>query len=603
VLSPNKRAVLILGVEPRISVPIARSLYKHAIPVHLAALSPNEPKVHSRALRKFVRFPSSEERPIQFVDALSSFVHANDVGMLVPTTDAALSAVSQSYDALSQILHIACPSTRVLNRVLNKQTTLEIARQCGIEVPREYALSGLHDLSGLDSALAFPVVAKPRQKSSTEPFKVRYFHNPETLSSAIEKGVLKEVLLQEYCSGDGVGVEMLIHDGECLAAFQHRRLKEVPHTGGAAVVAIAESVDHELYARSLALLRALEWEGIAMVEFRHDRSQRKVALMEVNGRYWGTLSLAIQAGIDFPWYQWQLVHGERVEAPSSYKTGLRWRWSAGYIRRYRGLAQAVIKRGCSANWRKDFFIWFLDFSPRLRDALFSVHDPWPALEEILRTFGLMIRNDATALAMRVLPRRHQNVVRSYLTLGSEARSVFIRKRFARTMAKSKLPVAPGTLHNIAFVCHGNIMRSPMAEALLKRLCTDCEGLSITSAGLHAVTGREADSRAIQLAPEFGISLVDHRARPLTPALVAQADAIFAMDYLNEAELLAWHPEASNKIFLLASQTFGNATTVEIPDPYHREDDELRHCFDTVARCVESLARQLLNSRQRRKQAV
>jgi protein-tyrosine-phosphatase len=360
------------------------------------------------------------------------------------------------------------------------------------------------------------------------------------------------------------------------------------------VVAVAERVDLELYRRSLALLRALEWEGIAMVEFRHDRSQGKVALMEVNGRYWGTLSLAIQAGIDFPWYQWQIAHGERVEAPSSYKIGLGWRWTAGYVRRFRGLAVAAIKPGSSVNWRSDFFLWFLDFSPRLRDALFSIHDPWPALEEVLRAFGTMMSKDATAFAMRVLPARLRNAVRCYLTLGGKARSMLLRKRFARTMGKTKPRAASGTLRDIVFVCHGNIMRSPMAEALLKQLCSDHEGISITSAGLHALAGREADPRAIRLAPEFGISLADHRAKPLTAVLVAQADAIFAMDYLNEAELLARYPEASEKIFLLAAQACGNTSMFEIPDPFNGDDDELRRCYDTVQKCIEDLAGLLKN---------
>ena len=71
--------------------------------------------------------------------------------------------------------------------------------------------------------------------------------------------------------GDGVGVEMLFHQGECIAAFQHRRLKEVPHTGGAAAMAIAEAVDPTLKKMAIDLLRGIGWEGVAMVEFRHDR--------------------------------------------------------------------------------------------------------------------------------------------------------------------------------------------------------------------------------------------------------------------------------------------------------------------------------------------
>ena len=51
------------------------------------------------------------------------------------------------------------------------------------------------------------------------------------------------MLLQEYCAGAGVGVEMLMHEGNCLGVFQHRRLKELPYTGGVSVTAIAEQPD------------------------------------------------------------------------------------------------------------------------------------------------------------------------------------------------------------------------------------------------------------------------------------------------------------------------------------------------------------------------
>jgi predicted ATP-grasp superfamily ATP-dependent carboligase len=108
---------------------------------------------------------------------------------------------------------------------------------------------------------------------------------------------------------------VLIHEGEPVAIFQHRRLKEVPASGGAAAVAIAEPPELTLVDQALALLRALEWEGVAMFEFRYDRAQRRGFLMEVNGRYWGTVALAIHSGMDFPWYEWQIAHGEKPLVP------------------------------------------------------------------------------------------------------------------------------------------------------------------------------------------------------------------------------------------------------------------------------------------------
>src|SRR5437879_12665199 len=72
---------------------------------------------------------------------------------------------------------------------------------------------------------------------------------------------------------------------------------------------------------------------MAMVEFRCDRSSDTAMLMEVNGRFWGTCSLALRAGLDLPYYVWQLAHGEKPEIRSTYLAGLRWRWYSGYLLR------------------------------------------------------------------------------------------------------------------------------------------------------------------------------------------------------------------------------------------------------------------------------
>ena len=121
------------------------------------------------------------------------------------------------------------------------------------------------------------------------------------------------------------------------------RLKELPPSGGVSVLATSESLDAELVRDSIELLRALEWEGVAMVEFRVSPT-RGAYLMEVNGRYWGTVGLPVSAGTDFPLYQWQILHGERpaVKPPADM---IRWRWTAGYVRRLRGLLGAAVKGG------------------------------------------------------------------------------------------------------------------------------------------------------------------------------------------------------------------------------------------------------------------
>ena len=83
-------------------------------------------------------------------------------------------------------------------------------------------------------------------------------------------------LLQEFCPGDGIGIEVLFHDNQPLTMFQHRRLKELPVSGGGSVTSISEPLDPELAEQAVALLRKLNWEGVAMVEFKYDRAERRV---------------------------------------------------------------------------------------------------------------------------------------------------------------------------------------------------------------------------------------------------------------------------------------------------------------------------------------
>jgi predicted ATP-grasp superfamily ATP-dependent carboligase len=395
----KRKAVFVLGVEPRITVPVARSLHEFGIPVFVAGISSTDPVLHSRSLAGTFRLPCPMESPNDFLNGISAKVKSTGADMLIPVTDGALSAISRHYESLKSLLHVACPPPAVVDRVLNKQATLRIATGLGIRVPHEYAFFS-RTSSGTVPEVRFPVIAKPKEKRAAEAFKIRYFFTEAELLDALNKGVLDDAVVQEYCAGDGVGVEMLIHQGNCVAAFQHRRLSEFPDSGGVAVKAIAEPLDSQLADSSLKLLRGLEWEGVAMVEFRHDRKTGVAALMEVNGRYWGTISLPIQAGINFPVYQWQVAHGEAPSVPSSYEVGATWRWSAGCLKRWHGVLTSrnrlalenVEPNSAPAPGKK-------------RDALWTRQDPLPAVFEWLNTAKTLLRSDARAIVKRILPKR------------------------------------------------------------------------------------------------------------------------------------------------------------------------------------------------------
>jgi predicted ATP-grasp superfamily ATP-dependent carboligase len=405
-----KRPVLILGVEPRITIPIARSLHSHDVPVEVASLSEAEPAPRSRAVSYFFRLPSANEQTNEpsstFLGFLTRVISQRRYDMLIPATDAALALVAEHDNPLRELLHVACPPPFVIERILNKSVTLDFARKAEVRAPLTYRVSNVSELERLRDQLRFPLVAKPYHKSRETDFKVRYFASYDALHQAFadDDQLAGAIVLQEFAEGDGVGIEVIIHRGEPVAIFQHRRLKEVPASGGAAAVAVAEPPDPMLVNQALALLRALEWEGIAMVEFRYDRTRQRSSLMEVNGRYWGTLALAIHSGVDFPWYQWQIAHGELPVVPSNYTVGRRWRWSAGYIRRWHGLAAGVAKNAFRhpAALAK-LLPSFADL--RTPDALWDASDPFPAIVEPLLTVRDLAGSDCQAILRMLRPAR------------------------------------------------------------------------------------------------------------------------------------------------------------------------------------------------------
>src|SRR5262249_48593048 len=109
----------------------------------------------------------------------------------------------------------------------------------------------------------------------------------------------------------------------------HRRIREKPPWGGVSVLSEAIAPDPELLAGSERLLAELALTGVAMVEFRRTPGDG-VYLMEVNPRLWGSLQLAIDAGVGFPSLLVALHRGDPLPATRP-RLGIRTRWLLGDV--------------------------------------------------------------------------------------------------------------------------------------------------------------------------------------------------------------------------------------------------------------------------------
>jgi len=269
-------------------------------------------------------------------------IAAPEPGTLVlPMTEKATLPVSAYRDILlSASTRFVLPTHEQVLQAFNKDEMVRLAASLGIATPKTEAVTCVEQLGDLSERLSFPVVLKPRSSvEARSDGRVRisgrpkYAKNEEELHAQFRDMMTRcsEALVQEFVDGEGTGYFALMHEGELRAEFAHRRIRDVHPTGSGSALRVSVAPDLEVREASLAVLRALRWHGVAMVEFRHVPGKAPV-FMEVNGRFWNSLPLACYAGMDFPALLARMAEAGDVEPQLRFRTGVSCRWLLGDFR-------------------------------------------------------------------------------------------------------------------------------------------------------------------------------------------------------------------------------------------------------------------------------
>lgn len=256
--------------------------------------------------------------------------------ILLPTTDPTMRLVSQIRDFLAPPLRLPIPTEESVEQAQDKRRVLLLAQQLGIACPETFMLQETDLLPAAAARLRYPAVIKPRfsclLRNGVWSFgNVQYVYGPQDLTDKYQKAHARipYPLVQEKIDGHGLGVFILTWNGQLMAASLHRRLREKPPWGGVSVYRETIPLNQELVHKSFELLQAIGWQGPAMVEFIMDRRDGQAKLMEVNGRFWGSLQLAIDAGMNFPLLLYRLATEEKASPQFEYKAGVKSRWLLG----------------------------------------------------------------------------------------------------------------------------------------------------------------------------------------------------------------------------------------------------------------------------------
>lgn len=399
-MSPDvsRPAVLITDGEQRAALALARSLGRAGFPVYVISSHETSLAGSSRFAAQHARTPDPLADPDGFVAALHPLLRKWNIRCLVPVGEAALLAVLGARDEFQGVT-IPFPDLDVFRAICDKKALLQTACALGIAVPSQHVLEQPADALHLDRvAQSYPVVLKPARSvadaaSGRIKHGVLHAASPDELQRLLDElpATAYPLLLQQRIDGPGVGVFLLRWRGDTLAVFAHRRLREKPPSGGVSVYRESITVDPALVRMSTDLLERYGWEGVAMVEYKLDAQTGTPYLMEVNGRFWGSLQLAIDAGVDFPVQLVRAALGEPVQALPRYRNGVRSRWWWGdvdqLISRVRHTKEDLALPADAPSRLRSILDFLVIWRPGDRSEVFRWSDPAPAWRESIDWFS------------------------------------------------------------------------------------------------------------------------------------------------------------------------------------------------------------------------
>lgn len=326
-------SAIILDGNLKSALSAVRSLGGSGVEVVCGAERKTALALHSRFVAESFVYPSPKHESDAFLSeiimqAKKQLEKTGQMPVIFSFSDATSMLLSQAREQVSQVAIVLLPSPESFALAANKKKTYELAERLLIPTIRTY---GEDEFRGI----VFPVVVKG-------PESIRWKEGKAiagTTQFVFDEAILREVydkvmsesgeapLVMEFIQGDEFGIEMVCSNGMVLAEFAHKRIRSLSPRGGAAVVKETAHEDESvkimrMYAH--ALVKELLWQGPIMVEFKADRRDGKVFLMEINGRFWGSLPLAVQAGVNFPKMAYDLARGAAQKpeafAPRSIRT-------------------------------------------------------------------------------------------------------------------------------------------------------------------------------------------------------------------------------------------------------------------------------------------
>jgi len=367
---------------------IVRWLGRAGLEVAAIGTTAHAPALQSRFCRQAIVGPPPNDSGPYLAFLERTLAHGS-FDVFIPVGAVNTRLVSRHRARLAPFVRFEVAEPQSIETALNKRATYALAQELGVPYPRTIYPQSLAEVEKLSTKVDYPLVIKAVLEEGAN--VVRYPQNrSELLTTYVrlceERGYQPPHLpmLQEFVFSDDIGYSFsaLYQHGKCRRVFMYRELRSFPIRGGSS--SYAESFfDADLKAYGLRLLDALQWHGVAQMDFRR-AADGTLHLMEINPKFWASLEVALAAGVNFPLLLCRMAAGEELTYSEEYQRGLRYHWPMSReLRHIAGRPRSLpAVLGACLDPRVKSNIWLSDLRPNLTElqvTLDSVRRHLPGL--------------------------------------------------------------------------------------------------------------------------------------------------------------------------------------------------------------------------------
>lgn len=277
------------------------------IKVHVISSKRHIPMSYSRYVVGFKAVPKSSVK--EWLKTIDNYVSEHNIDLILPIQEERIEKLILHKEGLqSRGKLVPFTSLKDYKTAINKAKLSEHLSKYKIAQPETCIYNPLSNQKRINLS-SYPIIAKPVQNLDGQGIKL--LNNDKELNQFVE--TLKSTyVFQEFLEGYDIDCSVLCKNGEVLCHIIQRGIL-YENRDFSPAIGIQFLNENEVLETVKQLMKSLNWTGVAHIDLRYDNKSKSIKVIEVNGRFWGSMDGALAAGYNFPYLYCLLAKGVSIK--------------------------------------------------------------------------------------------------------------------------------------------------------------------------------------------------------------------------------------------------------------------------------------------------